>query len=159
MAIYMKYGSIDGAITTQGYSKWVELDSFSLGVSRHIGTAARTEAAREASEPSLTEITVTKTMDVASPKLFIEGVASDLKNKVEIKFTTTKVKTVTDFLSYELTDVGLAHYGVSAGAEGIPVETLVLNYTKIQMKFTSMGAGVSGSPETVGYDLTQMQTT
>jgi type VI secretion system secreted protein Hcp len=159
MAIYMKYGSINGPITTEGYSKWIELDSFHFGVGRHIASAQRTEESREASEPTLSEITVTKNMDVSSPKLFIEGVASDLKNKVEIKFTTTKVKTVTDYLSYELSDVGLSNYGVSSSAEGIPVETLTLNYTKIQMKFTSMGPGVSGSPETVGYDLTKMQTT
>lgn len=159
MAIYMKYGSINGPITTEGYSKWIELDSFQFGVGRHIASAQRTEESREASEPTLSEITVTKTMDVSSPKLFVEGVASDLKNKVEIKFTTTKVKTVTDFLSYELSDVGLSNYSVSAGSEGIPVEALTLNFTKVQMKFTSMGPGVSGSPETVGYDLTKMQTT
>lgn len=159
MAIYMKYGSINGPITTQGFSNWIELESFNFGVSRHIATAQRTKESREASEPSLSEVTVTKSMDVASPKLFVEGVASDLKNEVEIKFTTTKVKTVTDYLSYKFHDVGLAHYSVSAGPEGIPTETLVLNFTKIQMKFTSMGPGVSGSPETVGYDLAQMQTT
>lgn len=159
MAIYMKYGSINGPITTEGYSKWIELESFSFGVGRAIATAQRTEAAREASEPTLSEIVVTKATDVASPKLFVEGVASDLKNKVQIVFTTTKTKTITEFLSYELTDVGLASYSIGAGAEGIPNESLTLNYTKLQMKFTSMGAGVSGSPETVGYDLTQMKTT
>jgi type VI secretion system secreted protein Hcp len=159
MSIYMKYGSINGPITTEGYSKWIELATFHFGVGRHIASAQRTSEAREASEPTLSEITVSKNMDVASPKLFAEGVASDLTNKVTIKFTTTKVKTVTDFLSYELTDVGVSNYSVSAGAEGIPIETLTLNFTKIQMKFTSMGPGVSGSPETVGYDLTQMKTT
>jgi len=159
MAIYMKYAAIKGPITTEGFKDWIELDSFHLGVGRHIATAQRTEAAREASEPTISEVTVTKQMDLASPKMFLEGVASDMKNKVEIKFTTTMKNKVTEYLTYELTNVGLSGYSVSGGGEGIPTESLSLNFTKIQMKFSSMGAGVTGSPETVGYDLTQMKTT
>ena len=34
MAIYMKFGSIDGAVTTKGFEKWIELNSFQWGVGR-----------------------------------------------------------------------------------------------------------------------------
>lgn len=159
MAIYMKYQNVKGPITTEGYKDWIELDSVHFGVGRHISSPQRTEQAREASEPTISEVTITKQMDVSSPKMFVEGVASDMRNKVEIKFTTTMKNKVTDFLTYELSNVGLSGYSVSGGPDGVPVETLSLNFTKIQMKFTSMGAGVTGSPETVGYDLTQMKTT
>jgi hypothetical protein len=40
----------------------------------------------------------------------------------------------------------------------VPAETLSLNFTKITETFTSMDPGRSGSPETVGYDLTKMKT-
>jgi type VI secretion system secreted protein Hcp len=157
MAIYMKYGSVDGAATTEGYTKWIELSSFQFGVGRGIASAARSAANREASEPSISEITVSKNMDVSSLNMFQEGVASELNNKVEIKFTTTTKNKVTEYLLYELTDVGLSGYSISAGSDGIPTESLSLNFTKIQMKFTDMSAAVSGTPKAATYDLTQMK--
>ena len=60
MAIYMKWDGIDGAVTTQGFEKWIELNSFQWGVGRAIGTAARGAATREASEPNVSEIVITK---------------------------------------------------------------------------------------------------
>jgi type VI secretion system secreted protein Hcp len=158
MPIYMDYPDIKGSSTTDGFKDKILLDSFSLGVTRNIALALRTDKHREASEPSVSECTVTKTMDVASPKLFVESVASDLKNDVTITFTTTTAKKVTEFLSYKLANVGLSHYSVSAGANDPPTETLVLNFTKLEMKFTNHGPDVSGSPESVGYDLTAMKT-
>ncbi len=156
MAIYMKYGSINGAVTTDGFAKWIELNSFQWGVGRSIGTAARGSTSREHSEPNLSEVTVTKVGDVATPKLFLDAVAGHLDNKVTIKFTTTTKGKVETFLTYELENTGLSHYSMSSGGD-MPTESLSLNFTKISKTFTGMDPGVSGSPETVGYDLTQMK--
>jgi type VI secretion system secreted protein Hcp len=157
MAIYMKYGNIDGSVTTEGFTKWVELSSCQLGVGRAIASAARSEENREASEPSISEITVTKNMDTSSLKLFEEGLASTMDNKVEIVFTTTTKNQVQEFLRYELTHVGLSGYSMSSGGEGIPTESLSLNFTKIMMKFAGMGANVQANAKFATYDLTQMK--
>lgn len=158
MAIYMKYPDIKGSSTVDQYKDLILLDSLSFVVQRNLADAHRKDKNREASEPTIGEIHVTKAMDVASAKLFIESVASDLKNDVEITFTTTTAKKTTEFLSYKLANVGLSQYSVSAGADGIPVEQLTLNFTKLEMKFTAHGPDISGSPEAVGYDLLAMKT-
>jgi type VI secretion system secreted protein Hcp len=157
MALYLKYGSIKGAVTTDGFKDWIELNSFQWGVGRHIGTAARGSTTREHSEPNLSEITVTKLTDVASPKLFLDAVAGKLDSKVTIKFTTTTKGKVETFLTYELENTGLSHYSLSSGGEA-PMESLSLNFVKITETFTGHDPGISGSPETVGYDLAQMKT-
>jgi type VI secretion system secreted protein Hcp len=157
MAIYMKYGSINGAVTTSGFSKWIELNSFQWGAGRAIGTAARGSTSREHSEPTLSEVTVTKQTDVASPKLMLESVAGKLDNKVTIKFTTTTKGKVETFLTYNLTDCGVSGYSLSSGGD-MPSESLSLNFTKISKTFSGMDPDIAGSPETVGYDLTQMKT-
>lgn len=157
MAIYMKYGSIKGPVTTDGFKDWIELDSFHWGIGRAIGTAARGSYSREHSEPTISEITVTKRSDVASPKLLLDAVAGKLDNKVEIKFTTTTKGKVETFLTYKLENTGLSGYSLSSGGD-MPVESLSLNFTKVSETFTGMDPGISGSPETVGYDLTQMKT-
>lgn len=157
MPIYMKYGSIKGSVTTDGFKDWIECQSFSWGVGRAIGTAARGAYSREHSEPSLSEVSVTKLGDVSSPKLFLDAVAGKLDNKVEIKFTTTTKGKVETFLTYKLEDAGLSHYSMSSGGD-MPIESLSLNFTKITESFTAFDPSISGSPETVGYDLTQMKT-
>ena len=157
MALYMKYGSIKGAVTTDGFKDWIELNSFQWGVGRAIGTAARGSTSREHSEPNLSEVTVTKLSDVSTPKLFLDAVAGKLDSKVTIKFTTTTKGKVETFLTYEMENTGLSHYSLSSGGEA-PMESLALNYTKITETFTGHDPGISGSPETVGYDLSQMKT-
>jgi type VI secretion system secreted protein Hcp len=154
----MKYGSIKGAVTTEGFKDWIELTSFQWGAGRGIGTAARGSTSREHSEPNLSEVTVTKVGDVASPKLFLDAVAGELNNKVTIKFTTTTKNKVETFLTYELENTGLSHYSLSSSGD-MPMESLSLNFTKISKTFIGMDPATKGNPETVGYDLTQMKTT
>ncbi len=158
MAIYMKYGSIKGPVTTADFKDWIELNSFQWGVGRGIGTAARGSTSREHSEPSLSEVTVSKLTDVASPKLFLDAVGGKLDNKVQIKFTTTHKGGVVTFLTYDLENTGISGYSLSSSGD-MPGETLSLNFTKITKTFTGEDPGVGGSPESVGYDLTQMKTT
>jgi type VI secretion system secreted protein Hcp len=157
MAIYMKYGSVKGPVTTEGFKDWIELHSFQWSVGRSIGSAARGSTSREHSEPSLNEVTVTKLSDVATPKLFLDAVAGELNNKVTIKFTTTTKGKVETFLTYEMEDTGLSHYSLSSGGD-MPMESLSLNFTKITETFLGTDPATQGSPETVGYDLTQMKT-
>jgi type VI secretion system secreted protein Hcp len=157
MAIYLKYGSIKGPVTTDGFKDWIELDSFHWGVGRAVGTAARGSTSREHSEPSISEITVTKRSDIASPKLLLDSVAGKLDSKVEIKFTTTTKGKVETFLTYKMENTGLSGYSLSSGGD-MPVESLSLNFAKITQTFTGFDPGIGGSPETVGYDLTQMKT-
>jgi len=111
---------------------------------------------REHSEPSLSEVSITKTTDVATPKLFLDAVAGKLDNKVTIKFTTTIKAKVETFLTYELENTGLSHYSLSSGGDN-PMESMALNFTKITETYTGMDPGRSGSPVIVSYDLTQMK--
>jgi len=157
MAIYMKFGSVKGHVTTDSFKDWIELDSFQWGVGRAIGTAARGAQSREHSEPSLSEIVVTKHTDISSPKLFLDAVAGKLNTDVEIKFTTTTKGKIDTFLTYKLENTGVSGYSLSSGGD-MPIESLSLNFTKITNTFTSFDPGIGGSPETVGYDLTQMKT-
>lgn len=158
MAIYLQYGEIKGSVTTDGFKDWIELSSFQWGVGRAIGTGARGLENREGSEPSISEVVVTKTMDASSPNLFLDAVAGQMNTKAVIKLTTTTKNKVETYLTYELTNTGLSGYSVSTGGDR-PSESLSLNFTKVVWTFTPTGADLSGTPQTVGYDLTEMKTT
>jgi type VI secretion system secreted protein Hcp len=155
MAIYMKFGSIEGPVTTKGFEKWIELNSFQWGIGRGIGSAARSDTGRESSEPSISEVVVTKSMDISSNKLFQDASGGDLGAEVTLKFTATTKDTVTTFLTYVLSNTGLSGYSLSSGGDN-PTESLSLNFTKVMITYSGLDPKTQGKPDTVGYDLTKM---
>lgn len=155
MAIYMKFGSdIKGAVTTDGWKEWIEIDSFQWGVGRGIGSATGGSESREASNPSISELVVTKRMDKSSPKLFEDAVGGDMSTEVVIHFTTTTKDKVDKYLEFTLTDVGLSGYSVSSGGD-MPSESLSLNFTKVIWSYTGKDSKIGGTALKVGYDLGQ----
>ena len=157
MAIYMKFGAVVGQVTTEGFKDWIELSSFQYGVGRGVSSGAG-GAQREGSEPSISEITVSKAFDKASPGLYQDALAGTFNTKVEIKMTSTTKNKVDTYLAYELTDCGVSGYSVSTGGDN-PSESLSLNFTKIMVtpsQLDSAGTPVKGA--VVTYDLIKMMT-
>jgi type VI secretion system secreted protein Hcp len=150
----MKFGDIDGAVTTKGLEKWIECSSFQWGVGRAIGSSARGLESREATEPSVSEVVVSKRMDKSSPKLFQDAVAGDLSVTVKFKFTTTTKDQVDTYLDFELDNTGISGYSVNSGGD-MPTESLSLNFSKVIWSYSGKDAKVSGSPDKVGWDLAQ----
>lgn len=157
MAIYMKFGDVAGSVTTDGFKDWIQLNSFQWGVGRSVNLPHGKEDTREGSEPSVSEVVVTKRMEKSSPKLWQDAVGGDFSTKVNIKFTTTTKDKVESYLEYELTDTGLSGYSVSSGGDDAPQESLSLNFAKVTWKYGAMDAKTSSKPDVVGWDLTQQK--
>jgi type VI secretion system secreted protein Hcp len=157
MAIYMKYGDIKGAVTTKGFEDWIELGSCQLGAGRGIGSARGSDTNREASEPSISEITVTKEWDpVSSSELFEESVAGKMNNKVEITFTTTNNNKQDTFLVVNLKNTGVSGYSMSSGGDK-PSESISLNFAHIEIipkKFDAKLGATDG--QKVSFDPSKM---
>lgn len=156
MAIYMNYDGIPGEVTTEGYSKWIELASFQFGVGRGIA-AAGGQSTRESSQASVSEITVTKQTDGSSPKLFVEALAGTLDKKVTIAMTRTAAGKVQTYMQYITEGTGISGYSLSTGGDR-PSESLSLNFDKIEFKYFLVGDDLAGSPEQVGYNLATAKT-
>ena len=157
MAIYMKFGDISGSVTTDGFKDWIQVNSFQWGVGRGVTSPHGSEDTREGSEPSVSEVVVTKRMEKASPKLWQDAVGGDFSSSVTIKFTSTTKDKVESYLEYEFTNTGLSGYSVSAGGDDAPQESLSLNFAKVTWKYSSLDAKTSGTPDVVGWDLTQQK--
>lgn len=154
MALYMKYGSIDGDVTASGHEKWIQLNSFQWGVGRGVSSPVGAAADREASEPSVSEIVVTKEQDKASVKILGESLLGS-GEKVTIDFTRTDKDKLVTFLTFTLEEVMISGYSLSSGGER-PAESISLNFTKVEMKLTPTGAAnKSESPEAFTYSIAE----
>ncbi|WP_137181649.1 type VI secretion system tube protein Hcp [Roseomonas sp. AR75] len=158
MAIYMKYGDIKGTVTTDGFKDWIELGSVQMGAGRGIASARGSGSNREASEPSISEITCTKQWDASSSsKLFEESVAGEMSRLVEIHFTTTGAKKQEVYLVVKLKDTGISGYSLSSGGDK-PTESLSLNFAHVEVvpKVVDPKIGVKDG-EKVSFDLKEMK--
>lgn len=158
MALYMKYDTINGDVTTSGFEKWIELNSFQWGVGRGISMQSGSSQGREAGLPSLSEITVTKDYDAASSDLLKEAL-SGVAKPVKIAFTRTgkSGSGVENYLEIDMTDVILSGLSMSSGGDK-PSESLSLNYSTVSFKNTPMmDDGSAGTAVTVHFDLKTMK--
>ena len=152
MAIYLKIGDIKGNVTATGHEDWIECNSLQFGIGRAIPMAVGTQTNREASHPSLSEVTVSKVMDDSSPYLFQESVIGESK-PIQIHVTKTGAGQLESIVEYTLDAALVSSYSLSSGGDQ-PSESLSLAFTKIEMKYIVWDEAHSQSSQIpVSYDL------
>ncbi|MDH5545249.1 MAG: type VI secretion system tube protein Hcp [Gammaproteobacteria bacterium] len=152
MAIYLQYEGIEGTVSSKGHEGWIQLDSMQFGCGRAISTSIGGTADREATKPSISEISVTKLLDKSSPLLFNEATVGKAK-KATIHLCKTGTSEIETYMSYELDDCMISGYSMSTGGDR-PNESLSLNFAKIVTKYTPFNEkGDAGSPIPAGYNL------
>ncbi|MEI6159401.1 MAG: type VI secretion system tube protein Hcp [Roseococcus sp.] len=137
MAIFLKYGTIKGETTQVTHKEWIEISSFQFGVGRGISSGVGGASKREATAPSVSEIVLTKTMDIASPLLLKDAIGGQaVVAKIEITQTDNSGKHVS-FQKYILTNTLISGYSLSSGGDR-PSESLSLNFTKIDSEYLNI---------------------
>ncbi len=155
MAIYLEYEGIKGNVTADGYKDHISVDSVQFGVGRGISMEPGNLSNREATRPTISEITVTKPADTSATALFKESVTGSAGKKVVIKFVQTGADKVVEFMTYTLEDVLVSGYSVSASGESDPIESISLSFAKIMVNYNDFDkSNKSANPQRVGYDLT-----
>jgi type VI secretion system secreted protein Hcp len=157
MAIYLKFGKVKGNVTEAGHKDWIEVSSVQWGVGRGISTPVGSTANREASAPSVSEVTITKQMDMASTDMFMESVKGNKGEEVKIDIVSTG-NPPRVFCTYTLSNALVSGYSVSTGGDR-PTESLSLNFTKLEFKYVpSTTENAQGTPVTVAFDLSKATT-
>ena len=155
--ILMKIDGIDGESTVKGHEKWLNVDTIFFGTNRAVQTIPG-KVDRETSDPALTEISVTRFFDSASPRLFIEAVAGKARD-VQIDFIqsggTDSPQQV--YQTLKLDNVLLSSYNQSSGGER-PSESISLNFTKITIESTRFEGKTATKLPTVSYDVINNKT-
>jgi len=144
MPIYMKIEGVTGSGTGK-YQGWIELTSAQLNPNKvHTSGTAR-GVNREESAPSVSEIVVTKSTDIASTALYRDSLGGQ-GMKVVINFVKDDNKAQVPYLAVELENTMISNYSVS-GHGGTsserPMESLSLNFTKITYSTTPVAPSTS----------------
>lgn len=137
MAIFLKYGSIKGETTQLTHKEWIEVTSIQWGVGRGIASGVGGGSKREATAPSVSEITISKTMDISSPLLLKEALGG---KAVDVKLELTQTDNSGAHVSYQkyvLSETLISGYSLSTGGDR-PSESISLNFTKIDSEYLNI---------------------
>ena len=134
--ILLKFATaINGESTVANHDKWITIDSIQMGVGRSISSVGG-GGDRETSNPSFSEVTCAKSLDVASTELFMQATCGKSLGKAEIHFvqtggTSAKGQT---YLKMELDEAVISSYSMSSGGDR-PAESFSINFTKISYQY------------------------
>jgi type VI secretion system secreted protein Hcp len=134
--ILLKFATaINGESTVAGHDKWINIDSIQWGVGRSVSMVGG-GGDRETSNPSFSEVTMTKSMDIASTELFMQATCGKSLGKAEIHFTQTGGTTAKGqvYLKIELEESLVSSYSTSSGGDR-PTESFSLNFTKLSYQY------------------------
>lgn len=152
MAIYLKNDQLKGSATDANFKEQVECGSFQWGAG--LGVSSARGGDRTVSEPSVSEITLTKATDKSSEKFFKALLRGVPVGDTEIAFTAANKGESVAYLTIKLSDVIVSGYSIShGGGSEMPSESLSLNFTKFDSSFTGRDKENAGSPTHLIYNL------
>ncbi len=131
---YIKFEGIPGEAKDSRHKDWIDILSFSYGISP-LGGA--TGATRHRASATLGDIVVVKELDKSSPKLQEAAVTGQVIPTLELDVTNPRAPQSEPYLQWVLKDVIISSYRINGATSGDerPTETFALNYEEIRMVY------------------------
>ena len=135
---FLQIDGIQGESTDDAHTDWIELLSYSHGVSQPGGGARSTAGAGAPGRCEHSDFSVVKALDKASPKLALFCCSGKHIDKVTIELcraTGDKQK----YMEYAMENVVISSVrpgGSAQGGDSLPLEEVTFNYGKIEWVYT-----------------------
>jgi type VI secretion system secreted protein Hcp len=145
---------LKGDSKVEKHDGWITIDSLQMGLGRAVSTSgAGTD--RDTSNPSFSEVSLSKSMDVASAQLMLEAACGLALTTATIHFIQTGGKDAKGqhYLELILDKPILSSYSMSSGGDR-PNESLSINFNGFKMQYNPLTeGGTVTTGEAKGYDL------
>lgn len=154
MTYYLKADGIKGSVTTKSYENWIELRSLSLPkVRQKARTTVGDRQDRTLGVPRFADIEIKKQVDKSTVYWFQHAPEAKVISEVIIA-VVNNANPPRENMRYILHDVLVTHYAHEGDEGGLPMETLHLNYNKLEIRFTPINkSNQLTSPLSSGYNL------
>ncbi|MGI0036842.1 MAG: type VI secretion system tube protein Hcp [Nitrososphaera sp.] len=148
---FLKIEGVDGESTSETHKDWIEIQSFSWGMSNSGSMAAG--GGGGAGKASFSSLRLTTDISKASPKLFEACATGKHFPSATLTLVDSEQRGL-EFMKVTLSDVIISSYQ-SAGTSGeFPAESFRLNFAKIEYEYTPQKAdGSMDAAVKAGYDL------
>jgi type VI secretion system secreted protein Hcp len=134
--------SISGESQLSDYTGMIEILSFSHGVAQQI-TGDQSNTKRTSGKPNHQDFTVTKYLDLATPKMIDFCNQAKPVPTVNIVVGQNDNGKVTKIFTYVLTNALISSISIGGGGGGKPQETVTFNYTGISWTYNQQKSDVT----------------
>ena len=154
---FLNVDGIPGESSDDAHSDWIEILSYSAGVSQSASASASSGGGASSERADFQDFSIVKTLDKASPKLAVACADGTHISEVVLELCRAggdKLK----YMEYKLSDCIVSSHrpgGSAQGGETLPLEEVSFNYGKIEWTYTQQkrGDGSGGGNVAAGWDL------
>ncbi|MGZ9708511.1 Hcp family type VI secretion system effector [Pseudomonas sp. GNP013] len=149
---YIKIEGIPGEALDDQHKDWIEITGYHFGTHQSTSATASSSGGASSGRTTVSDFSFTKALDKASCKLIEASCAGQHLKEVVLTLHRAggeKLK----YFEITLEEVIISDYSHSA-ADGVPTETISLNYGRIKTTYTQQkrGDGSGGGNVTGGWD-------
>jgi type VI secretion system secreted protein Hcp len=154
---FLKIDGIDGESTDGAHAKWIEILSFSHGMSQPPSSVVSSSGGAGSGRVTMQDFSVVKHLDSASPKLALACCTGQHIPSVKIEVCRAggdKVK----YMEYKMSTVMVSSVrpgGSAHAGDEVPLEEVAFNFGKIEWTYTHQDRGTGGGSGNIsgGWDL------
>jgi type VI secretion system secreted protein Hcp len=156
---FLKIDGVPGESTDDKHKDWIEILSYSSGISLHTTGAQSSSGAAAAQRADFQDFTVVKPLDKCSPKLALACASGKPIKEVILELCRAggdKFK----YMEYKMSNCVVTSCrpgGSSKGSDTVPLEEVTFNFAKIEWTYTQMkrADGSGGGNVAANWDLTK----
>lgn len=148
---YLQLDGIKGESTDSKHAGWIECTSMSWDIHQPKSATSSTGGGHTAERAELSEISIFKLVDLASPMLaqLCACGKTILKAKLEMQRADGAGQPI-KYFEVELENVLISHIAPNFAGGGFPGESLGLKFSKVKWKYTQQKIGGGSSGNTAG---------
>jgi type VI secretion system secreted protein Hcp len=148
---YLQIDGIKGESQDSRHKDWIECTSINWTITQPKSATASTAGGHTAERAELSEISISKLVDLASPLLAQACAAGRTipKAKLEMQRADGNGEPI-KYFEVELENVLVAHIAPSFDGGGQPTENLGLKFSKVRWRYTQQKVGGGASGNTAG---------
>jgi type VI secretion system secreted protein Hcp len=148
---YVQIDGIKGESNDSCHAGWIECMSVNWSITQPKSATASTGGGHTAERAELSEIGISKLVDLASPMLAQLCACGRTipRAKLEMQRADGNGEPI-KYFEVELENVLIAHIAPSFGGGDVPTESLGLKFSKVRWKYTQQKIGGGGSGNTAG---------
>lgn len=148
--LYLLIDGVKGESQDSMHPGWIECDAVNWAVSQPKSATASTGGGHTAERCELTEISFTKTADMASPILLQMCAGGKTIRKAKFEFMRADSGGAIKYYEIELENVLIAHVAPSVSAGAILYESVGLKFSKIRWTYIQQKIGGGAGGNTAG---------
>ncbi|MBX2809035.1 MAG: type VI secretion system tube protein Hcp [Cellvibrionaceae bacterium] len=155
MSAFIWMEDTKGEASDSGHKDWIDVESWRWGAGRKITSKTSTRGDRESANATISDLHITKFMDSATPKIFINSCCGR-GQEMKIHLTKTGTDGGADvFMEYTLKNAIISDYQVSGSKDNPnrPLEHITISFIEVDVKYIPYDEnGNAMSPIAVGFD-------